>query len=303
MSGVRVRAIHWVVLLSLVALWGSSYLMIEIALTVWRPAEIAGLRILTAAAVLMMAMLARSERLPTDRAHWMPLGVIALVGNCVPFFLISWGQQQVESGLAGVLAASTPLFVLVMAHFALEDERVGRRQVLAFVVGFAGVVVLLGPDSLAALGGSAARLLSQLAILGGAACYGAATVIARKLPAAPAVVTSAGVMLAASVFMLPFVGSGLAVPASVTWQGAAAIGFLGLLGTGVASILYFRLIAETGARFTSLVNYLVPVCAVGVGAAFLGEKLPLSSWLGLFLLLCGLILISKSVMIPSQINK
>jgi len=296
------RPMHWLALLSLVALWGSSYLMIEIALQVWRPAEIAGLRIVTAAVVLLLALLVRGERLPTSWRHWGLLAVIALTGNCLPFFLISWGQQHVESGLAGILTASTPLFVLVMAHFLLHDEKFSLRHVGAFAVGFAGIVVLMGPDSLAALGGSTERLLAQLAILGGAMGYAAATVIARKLPATSALVTSAGVMLAASVFMGPFVRAGIGTPVPVTWRGAAAIGFLGLLGTGMASILYFRLVAETGARFTSLLNYLVPVWAVGLGAAFLGEKLPLSAWFGFVLVLGGLISMSKSAIIPQQSN-
>ncbi len=297
-----VRPEQWALLLVLVAVWGSSYLMIEIALTAWRPAEIAGLRVMTAAVVLLVAMRLRGERLPRDGRHWALLAAIALVGNCLPFALIAWGQQQVESGLAGILAASTPLFVLLMAHVALEDERLGASQVLAFGVGFAGIVVLLGPDSLAALGGSTGRLLSQVAILGAAAGYAAATVIARKLPEASAVVNSAGVMLAATIFMSPFVWAGPAT-GPVSWRAAGAIGFLGLLGTGMASILYFRLVAETGARFTSLLNYLVPVWAVGLGALILDEHLPLSSWLGLILVLGALILVSKSAIIPMQTDK
>jgi len=294
------RAGHWASLLALVVLWGSSYLMVEIALTAWRPAEIAGLRILTAAAVLLGAMLARGERLPAGRGHWGLLAAIALIGNCLPFFLISWGQQRVESGLAGILAASTPLFVLVMAHFALDDERFNLRQLAAFGIGFAGIVVLLGAESLAALGGSPERLLSQLAILGGSVCYAAATVTARRLPTASPVVTSTGVMLIASVTMAPFIASGLTIGDKISAPAAAAVGFLGLFGTGVASIVYFRLVAQAGARFTSLLNYLVPVWAIGLGAAFLDEKLRWSSWFGLILLLGGLILISKSVIIPSQ---
>ncbi len=297
-----VRPSQWTLLLVLVALWGSSYLMIEIALTAWRPTAIAALRIMTAAAVLGVAMRVRGERLPRDGRHWALLAMIALVGNCLPFVLISWGQQEVESGLAGILAASTPLFVLLMAHVALEDERLGASQLLAFGVGFAGIVVLLGPDSLAALGGSTGRLLSQLAILAAAAGYAAATVIARKLPRASAVVNSAGVMLAATAFMTPFIGAGAAT-GPVTWQAAGAIGFLGLLGTGIASILYFRLIAETGARFTSLLNYLVPVWAVVLGAVILDEHLPLSSWFGLILVLGALILVSRSAIIPIQTDK
>ena len=203
-----VRGSHWALLLALVALWGLVLPDDRTGVTAWQPTEIAGLRIATAAVVLLVAMVARGERLPRNPRHWGLLALIGLVGNCLPFVLISWGQQQVESGLAGILAASTPLFVLIMAHYALDDEPLARPQAVAFGVGFAGIVVLLGPDSLAALGGSTERLLSQLAILGAAAGYAAATVIARKLPETSAVVTSAGVMLTAAVFMSPFVGSG-----------------------------------------------------------------------------------------------
>ena len=297
-----VRPAHWVALLCLVALWGSSYLMIEVALGTWKPAEIAALRIMAAAVVLLLAMLLRGERLPSSWRHWSLFAAIALIGNCLPFFLISWGQQHVESGLAGILAASTPLFVLVLAHFTLDDERLSGRHVGAFGLGFCGIVALMGPDSLAAVGGSTERLLAQLAILGGAVGYAIATVIARKLPAGSALMTSAGVMLVGSLFMVPYVGNSLPVT-GLQWQAAAAIGFLGVMGTGVASILYFRLIAETGARFTSMLNYLVPVWAVGLGAAVLGELLPWTSWLGLSLVLGGLLLVSKSAIIPNEIKK
>jgi drug/metabolite transporter (DMT)-like permease len=176
------RAKHWLILFALVALWGSSYLMVEIALAVWRPEQLAGLRIMTAAIVLFAALFWRGDRLPRDLKSWGYFLAIALIGNCLPFYLISWGQQEVESGLAGILAASTPLAVLILAHFTLIDERLSVRQLLGFVSGFAGIVVLMGPDSIAALGGSTSRLLSQLAIFAGAICYAVATVTARYSP-------------------------------------------------------------------------------------------------------------------------
>jgi len=285
---------HWVFLLGLVFLWGSSYLMIEISLTIWRPEQIVGLRLAMAAIVLLAAMLFGRRSFPRDRRTWAFFMGIAIVGNCLPFFLISWGQRHVESGLAGILAAATPLFVLILAHFVLPDERFRRGHVVAFMLGFAGIVVLMGPDSLAALGGSSERLLAQLAILGGAACYATVTVITRLMPPVSPLVTSAGVMLLGSVIMAPFAVQGMGALPAATGPAVFAIGFLGVCGTGLAAILYFHLIEQTGARFTSLLNYLVPVWAIVLGATILGEKLPLSTLFALILILSGLILISRS---------
>ncbi|NIL97937.1 MAG: EamA family transporter, partial [Planctomycetales bacterium] len=137
----NVRPHHWIVLLALVVLWGSSYLMVEVALTVWRPAQITALRVLLAGLVLIVAALAGRHGLPRDLRRWGFFLAIAVVGNAMPFFLISWGQQQIESGLAGILAACTPLVVLVLGHYSFEDERLSWRHFVAFTLGFGGVVV------------------------------------------------------------------------------------------------------------------------------------------------------------------
>lgn len=289
-----IKPVHWFVLLCLAFLWGSSYLMVELALAVWRPQQIAGLRIILAAIVLLVAALLGRSKIPRDLRSWGYFLGMAAIGNCLPFFLISWGQQHVESGLAGIIAASTPLFVLVFAHFVLPDERLRRGHALAFLLGFSGIVVLMGPDSLAALGGSGERLLAQLAILIGAVCYAVATVVARLIPPASPLVVATSVMILASGVMAPFVINAVAALPEAPTPALLALGFLGVLGTGVASILYFYLVAQTGARFTSLLNYLVPIWAIVLGSMFLGETLPISTWLALILILGGLILISRS---------
>ncbi len=291
---------HWLALLALVLLWGSSYLMIELALQRWRPAEIAGLRIAAGALVLLLAVWAGRQRLPRRWPSWLWFLGIAVVGNALPFYLISWGQQTVESGLAGMLAATTPLFTLLLAHWLLDDERLEARQALAFVAGFSGVAILLGLDSLAAAGGGELRLWSQLAILTGACCYALATVAARFMPQAHPVVTSAGVMLLAALLMSPAGYSGILALPGAPWPVLAAMLFLGVLGTGVASIIYFYLITETGARFTSQLNYLVPVWAVALGKWVLDEPLRWSTLLALGLILGGLYLMRHSAAPPRR---
>src|SRR5690606_21240678 len=116
------------------------------------------------------------QRVSGGPRFWLLAATVALTGNCIPFFLISWAQMQLESGLAGILAATSPLWVLLLSHFALHDERLEGRQVGAFVLAFVGVVVLLGFESLAGLGGALPRLLAQLAILAAALCYAVTTV-------------------------------------------------------------------------------------------------------------------------------
>lgn len=283
-AGVR----HWLILLILVALWGSSYLMIEIALRLWSPAQITGLRVVAGLMVLLVAMVVAGQSFPREPRLWGYFLMFAVVGNCLPFFLISWGQQQVESGLAGILAATMPLVVLLVAHLVLPDERLSWRQGLAFLVGFAGIITLMGPDSLAALGGSADRLVAQLAVFGGAVCYAISTVGARLLPPVSSLVTAATVLLIATVLMTPFAVDGALLLPQVTPSVGLALGILGFVGTGIASILYFYLIAQTSARFVSYLNYLIPIWAVALGAFALGESLPVSSWFALGLILTGL---------------
>ncbi len=283
---------HWVILLLLSLLWGSSYLMIRIALEAWSPDQITGLRILLAAVVLLALALIPGGRymMPRSLRPWAFFLAIALIGNCIPFYLISWGQQQVESGLAGILAAVTPLCVLLMAHFMLDDERITGLHLVAFLLGFAGVVVLMGPDSLAAVGGSAGRLVSQLAILAGAVCYALATVLARLMPGSHPVVTAVAVMVLAAIVVSP-----LTVPAAVldveyTPIQVAAISFLGVLCTGAASIMYFYLVNHTSARFVSLLNYLVPLWAVALGWLVFGEALTPNTLLALMLVISALVM-------------
>jgi drug/metabolite transporter (DMT)-like permease len=289
----RAPARDWAALLGLVALWGSSYVLVEIALTGLAPRQVAGLRIMTGALVLLVALLASRERVPGGRRFWPLALAIALLGNCVPFLLISWGQVRLESGLAGILAATTPLCVLVLSHFVLHDEQLERRQLLAFALAFAGVIVLMGGEALSGLGGSGGRLWAQGAVLAAAACYALATVLARLVPGRQPVATSAVVMTLAAAVMVPVTLPGLPPVGELPGPVLLAVGALGVLGTGLASVLYFRLVADAGARFVSLLNYLVPVWATVLGAFWLDERLPVSAWAALLLILVGILVTQR----------
>lgn len=289
----RASSRHWLLLGALVVLWGSSYFLVEIALGHLAPRQVAGGRILLGALVLAAALAGPGR---PALGGWRFLGLalaMAVLGNCLPFLLISWGQVRIESGLAGILAATTPLCVLVLSHWLLHDEQLDRRQVGAFVLAFAGVVVLLGAESLAGLGGSPERLAGSLAVLAAAFCYALSTVLARFMPAGRPLAVAAAVLVCAALLIAPLALPGLPHPADLPGAVLAAVAVLGIFGTGLASVLYFRLVSEAGARFVSLLNFLVPAWAVLLGSLLLHERLPPSAWLALALILGGLLLTQR----------
>lgn len=277
---------NWSLLLALVAMWGSAFMFIKIALATFAPATLVAIRLVLGAAILYSIMRARGLALPPPGRRWLPLIALAILGNCVPFFLIAWGQQTIDSALAGILIAVMPLTTLVLAHFFVAGEHVTRHRALGFVVGFAGIVVLMGPAALSGLGGEA---LAQAAVLGGAVCYAANSVLARRAVAGDFLVASTAVLVVASVLMVP-----VALIVDRPWTAApgagpiAALVWLGVGPTALATLLYFRLIAAAGPTFMAIVNYLSPIVALLAGMLLLNEQPGPTAIGGLLLILLGI---------------
>jgi drug/metabolite transporter (DMT)-like permease len=236
-----------------------------------------------------MVLIAHRKRLPRFGPAWLAFVIMAVVGNCVPFWLISWGQQRIDSGLAGILMAVMPLATLVLAHLFVAGERLTRGRLAGFFIGFLGIVVLLGPDAMATGNQGSSTLLAQLAVLGGACCYAVNAVIARLRPAGEPLAVATGVLMVSSTIMLPLAAletnvTSLELPADA----AAAVAALGVVSTAVATVVYFRLISIAGPTFLSLINYLIPLWAVLAGAIVLDEQPQWHALLALFLVLTGI---------------
>ncbi len=288
----RPRPIHWLGLTGLVAMWGSSYLAIEVALRAFTPLGITAARVALAAATLWVVMRYRGHRLPTAPSAWGFFLVLSLLGNCVPFFLISWGQQSVPSGMAGIAMAIVPLAVILLAHYFLPDEPLTPGRSAGFVAGFLGVVLLIGPESLNAIRGGAQMLTGLLAVLGGALCYAASAVVTRLGPSHHPLVTSTAVMIAGSALLLPAVfllEGGLHADPILRADAVAAVMALGFLSTGLAAVIFFFLVTTAGAGFQSMQSFLVPPWAVVTGALVLGERLEPTAYLAMLLILAGLL--------------
>lgn len=289
------RIANWSMLLALVAMWGSGYMFIKMGVETVPPTTLVACRILIGAFVLYAIMRARGLELPPVGARWWTLATLAIVGNCAPFLFITWGQQFIDSALAAILVATMPLATLVLAHFFVSGERMNARRATSFASGFLGIVVLTGPAALAGVGGSAGELIAQASVLAGALCYAANSVIARRAVSDDFIVASAAVMIVASIVMVPtalVIDRPWALSPSV--KSVAAILWLGIGPTAIATIVYFRLIAAAGPTFMSLVNYLSPIVALVAGILILHEAPGPGAIAGLAFILTGIALSRRS---------
>jgi len=275
----------WISLLSLSALWGGSFFFAKVALGELPPLSVVFGRVALAAIALNLVLALTSSSLFQRKVPWRSFFAMGLLNNLVPFALIFWGQTQIASGLASILNATTPLFTLVVAHFLTQDERIDAVKLGALVIGIGGVAVLMGSDVLT--GGF--DIWGQLACLGGALSYAFAGVYGRRfktMGVAP-LDAAAGQVTASTILILPIMlivdqpWTLPAFPSATVW---ASLAGLALLSTALAYVLYFRILAAAGATNLLLVTFLIPVTAILLGVAVLGEHLLLRHLAGMALI-------------------
>ncbi len=280
---------EWALLITLALLWGGSYFYIAIAIKVLPALTIVAFRVAVGGALLYAAVRLTGHAMPRDGASWRAYFVMGFLNNIVPFSLIAWAQSHVESGLAAILNATTPLFAVVFAHYLTGDERMTPGRVAGVIIGFIGVIVMIGPD---ALGGMNADLLAELALLAASVFYAVSPIYARRFGRAghAPIVSATGQFAAAAVMMVPLAlvidkPWTLAVPGIDVW---AALIALATLSSAVAYIIYYRLLKTAGAVNLLLVTFLVPASAILLGAVFLHERLAAADFAGMALIAVGL---------------
>lgn len=280
---------HWLLLSTLALIWGTGFLFTRIAVRDFPPATLIALRSLSSAMILYALL--RHRRIPVPERTWIawrPFALLGLIGVALPFTLNAWGLTRIESGLAGILTATVPLFTVIVAHLATTDERLSPAVALGIAVGLCGVVTILGFDMASLVQGSG---LAKLAILASSALYGVVGVYGRSMRGTPPLVIAWGQMSVATVLLVPLVI--LERPWSSmtpTVDGTLSLAAL-TLSTVVAYIIYFRLLAVAGAVSTSLVAYIIPVIAVILGVIILDEHLESRLFAGMALILAAMSLI------------
>jgi drug/metabolite transporter (DMT)-like permease len=281
---------EWLALLLLSVLWGGSFFFAAVQIKALPPFTIVFLRVGLAAVILNALVKALGMKMvPGSRSAWLAFSGMGLLNNAVPFCLVVWGQSHIASGLAAILNATTPISTVIVAHLLTDDEKMSGNRFLGVAIGFFGVVILIGPDSLKGLG---TNLLAQVAVLTAAIFYAFAGVYGRrfKLMGIEPILTATGQVTASAIVLFPIAMLvdnpwTLTMPALPVWE---AIVGSAVLSTSLGYVLYFRILATAGATNLLLVTFLIPVSAIIMGTFGLGEHLEVRQFAGLAFIGAGL---------------
>lgn len=276
----------YVLLVSLAAIFGMSFIFTSISVREIPPLTVAASRLFIALLIMIPIMLAAGQKLPAFGSVWIYIFLSGLFGNALPFALVSWGQVKVDAGLTAIFMAVMPLSTILLAQVLTDDERINRFKMAGVLLGFVGIVVLMGQNILTSVGDD---LLRQLAILFAAISYALNAIITRKLTSLPKYAMVAALMMAASVLMLP---ASLAIDkpwtAAVGAESVGAILLLAIGPTAIATLMILAIIERCGATFLSQINFMVPLFGVFFGTLLLGERLPVNAYLALAIILIAL---------------
>jgi drug/metabolite transporter (DMT)-like permease len=270
------------------AVWGASFLLIEIGVREMPPTTFVALRLIVASLILAGVLLARGQRLPARPRAWGDFLFTGVVGLALPYLLITWGEQYIASSMTAILNATTPLFSMLLAYFWTHEERLNGLKLLGVAVGFVGVLVAVGVADMSL---SSASTQGQLAVLGAALCYAATGIYGRRaFRGMPPLIPATGQMLAGAIVITPIALAAHDIPAMPSPLALGAVLALAIFGTALAYILLYWLLERLGATRTSMVTYLLPPFALLYGALFLQEAVTVGGLLGLGLVIGGILL-------------
>jgi drug/metabolite transporter (DMT)-like permease len=283
------RPAEWGMLILLSIFWGGSFFFVEIALRDFQPFTVVFLRVILAAIILLGVVYIRGQKMPASPKMWGAFFVMGALNNAIPFSLIVWGQTRIDSGVASIFNATTPIFTVLLAHLMTTDEKMTIRKLVGVLIGFLGVCIMMAPEI---KDGFSWRGLGQIAVLGAAISYSFAGIFGKRLKNTSAVVNATGMLICSSIMMLPF-----AIIIDSPWtlkpslDAMTAILGMATISTAVAYLLYFGILASAGATNVLLVTFLIPISALLLGVGVLGEVIRILEYTGMGCIFLGLILI------------
>lgn len=280
---------EWGLLIILSVMWGGSFFFVEVALKELTPLTLVLYRVGLASLILLAIVHLKGHKMPADPKIWIAFFIMGSLNNVIPFSLIAWGQTHIESGLASILNATTPIFSVVLAHFLTKNEKLTKNRVLGVIIGWVGVAILIGIDSMDNFG---LTVMGQIAILFAAFLYACAAIYGRRFQDIHPLVVATGMLCCSTIMMLP-----LSIYFDQPWTLSPGImSLMSLFGlaaisTSLAYIIYFHILATAGPTNILLVTFLIPISAILLGSIVLGERLSWSDFAGMGLIFVGLIAI------------
>ena len=279
----------------LVVIWGSSFALSKIAIQDVDPNWVAALRLTLGGVVILGFALRHNQSPALVQKSWPKYLWLGVVGNALPFILISWGIQYTSSGVTGLLMGTIPLFVIVIAHFLLPDEKLNWRKAFGFILGFMGVVILMNPRQLINASFQGQELRGELAIILACLCYGIHSVTAKRMGFDKPFQQTSGILLAAAAVALLFAifknPYGLE---QLKFNSTLAIIGLGIFPTAISMVIVYYLMEHIGPSAVSFTNYLVPIFALLLGAMAFNETLSWNIAIALLCILAGIAVTSFS---------
>ena len=282
---------HWLVFITLGAIWSSSFLWIKIGVQEIGPMALTAFRMLFGAVTAVAIGVYQKVEWPRDLKTWLIFAVLGPASLAVPIFFISWGEQTIDSAVASILNATTPLFTIFIAHFVLQDDKMTEQKTLGLLIGFVGTVVLLSEDLAV---GAQSSVIGQAAVILASIFYAGSAVFGRKFTQhVEGTARGAMLLLTSAIFMWivgPLAEKPFEFPSlPLTW---IAILWLGILGSGLAVLMLWYLIHEVGPTRATLVTYLFPVGGVILGVLFLNEHLSWQLLAGSLLIILSLVVVN-----------
>lgn len=280
---------EWSLIVILSILWGGSFFFVGVAVKEMPPLTIVLCRVALASIILLVIVYLKGDKMPSSPGLWGAFIIMGALNNLIPFSLIVWGQTHIESGLASILNATTPIFSVVLAHFLTREERLTANRITGVTIGWIGVAMLIGIESLRGFG---IEVMGQLAVVGATFSYACAAIYGRRFKGINPLIVATGMLCGSTIMMTP-----LALVIEQPWNLSPGITTLMALfglaavSTSLAYIIYFQVLATAGPTNLLLVTFLIPVSAILLGVVVLAERLAWNAFAGMGLIFIGLIAI------------
>ena len=290
----RMGPTEWLLLVVLSILWGGSFFFNKLTVAEWPPFAVVQVRVGLAALTLLLAVRITGQSMAVGRSLWLAFFGMGILNNLIPFSLFLWGQQQIASGLASILNATTPIFAVLVMH-CFGNEKATGLKLGGVLAGLIGVAILMGPDAISGLG---SNLAAQIACVLAAVSYAFSGLLGRRFRGVSPLVAATGQLSASTLMMIPIVFVmhppwTLPVPSQTAFL--ALVG-LALISTALAYLLFFRIMRTAGPSTVMLVTFLIPVSAILLGSGLLGEDLLPRHFAGMAAIFVGLALIDGRIM-------